>query len=597
MPRTASQDSASQLQPSSSSSSSSSSLSASQQLPQYSTPLPPHFYGCYLLRSQKARCKDFAYVGSTPNPIRRLRQHQGEIKGGAKHTERHRPWDMVCVVFGFPNKYAALQFEWGWQRPHLSRHFTALYPGAYKGTRAEQKIPIKLRVLSDMLHLEQWARWPLNIHFTCPEVARAFASLPTPPPPHIPVAVGPLADIAAGSALNVKDNAAVRAPMDAAGCVVCLEPVSYDIAADFLTCGASRCPMVGHLVCLSSWFLAEEAEHRTKAQRAKGPHSELLPVSGSCPLCRAKLRWGDMVRAMRERVAIAGGGGGTGRGRRAATLDSEDAEESEADPNDDDGEQGSSNSSQFTKTSAHSARLTRDIVRQRTVDLFSKTSSSKTTVTATQVRTSGSIAKSTRPSPPRKTLSTAAVAPSQTRKKEAAARRTKPKEPSPALIDLISDSSDDLRIPHTQQQRLARRKPPLAPAQTASATRLSSETSDSESENHQPEPFTSARPKAAASNPGLLTSHFRTSKSRPLEDGNMTEKKARAASKYIIHALPVSPDPLPRARPPRVQIKNSASQASTTRTAAQPVRQHGYHNIAVFNGDDSEDDVCILSHR
>ncbi|KAJ3179107.1 Structure-specific endonuclease subunit SLX1 [Geranomyces variabilis] len=557
---------------------------SSQDSAQYSTPLPPHFYGCYLLRSQKPRCKDFAYVGSTPNPIRR---------------------DMVCVVFGFPNKYAALQFEWGWQRPHLSRHFTAHYPGAYKGTRPEQKIPTKLRVLSDMLHLEQWARWPLNIHFTCPEVARAFDSLPIPPPPHIPVAVGPLADIAAGSALNVKADAAIRAPLDVAGCVVCLEPVSYNVAADFLTCGAPRCPMVGHLVCLSSWFLAEEAEHRTKAQRAKGPHVELLPVSGSCPLCRAKLRWGDLVRAMRERVAIsaaAGGGGGT-RGRRAVTVDSEDAEESEADRiDDDDDEQGStSSSSQLTKTSAPSARLTRDIVRQRTVDLFSQRPISQTTVPATHARTVESTANSTRrPSPPRKALSTVA-AHSQARKKDAAARRTKPKDPSPALIDVISDSSDDERIPYTQQ-RLARLKPPLAPSQTAPIHRLwSSATSDSDSENHQPEPFSSSstRPTAAASlnKDLLLTSHFRASKSRPAQtqqDRGIAEKGARTASKYIIHALPVSPDP-----PPRVQNKGTGPhQAPTTKNAAPPAaRQKSSRNVTAFDGDDSEDDVCILAHR
>ncbi|TPX62571.1 hypothetical protein PhCBS80983_g00352 [Powellomyces hirtus] len=170
-------------------------------IPQYSTPLSPNFYGCYLLSSRKKGCENHAYVGSTPNPIRRLRQHLGEIKGGAKQTERKRPWDMVVVVFGFPNKYAALQFEWGWQRPHLSRHFSTRYPGAYKGTRNEQKIPTKLRVLNDMLQLEQWSRWSLNIHFTKEEIATAFARLPTAPPPHIGITCGPLADIGGGCVL------------------------------------------------------------------------------------------------------------------------------------------------------------------------------------------------------------------------------------------------------------------------------------------------------------------------------------------------------------------------------------------------------------
>jgi len=34
----------------------------------------------------------FHYVGSTTDPARRLRQHNGEIKGGGRYTATHRPW-------------------------------------------------------------------------------------------------------------------------------------------------------------------------------------------------------------------------------------------------------------------------------------------------------------------------------------------------------------------------------------------------------------------------------------------------------------------------------------------------------------------------
>ena len=66
----------------------------------FSTNVQPYFYACYLLLSVAPLEKNIVYVGSTPNPIRRLRQHNGEIKGGAKKTATKRPWEMVVVVYG-----------------------------------------------------------------------------------------------------------------------------------------------------------------------------------------------------------------------------------------------------------------------------------------------------------------------------------------------------------------------------------------------------------------------------------------------------------------------------------------------------------------
>ncbi|OKL64414.1 Structure-specific endonuclease subunit slx1 [Talaromyces atroroseus] len=86
----------------------------------------PAFNCCYLLRSSKR--PDCLYIGSTPDPARRLAQHNGVTKGGAKRTkaEAMRPWEMIAIVEGFTSRTAALQFEWSWQHMHRTRHIDAV---------------------------------------------------------------------------------------------------------------------------------------------------------------------------------------------------------------------------------------------------------------------------------------------------------------------------------------------------------------------------------------------------------------------------------------------------------------------------------------
>jgi len=76
---------------------------------------------CYLLKSANDKYLDETYIGFTDNPLKRLRQHNGLIKGGAKKTSRKRPWELVLVVSAFPNKILALKFEWAWQNPFTSK--------------------------------------------------------------------------------------------------------------------------------------------------------------------------------------------------------------------------------------------------------------------------------------------------------------------------------------------------------------------------------------------------------------------------------------------------------------------------------------------
>lgn len=58
------------------------------------------------------------YVGATVDPERRLRQHNGELTGGARATTSKvaagEVWSLVCYVGPF-EKQQALRFEWRWK--------------------------------------------------------------------------------------------------------------------------------------------------------------------------------------------------------------------------------------------------------------------------------------------------------------------------------------------------------------------------------------------------------------------------------------------------------------------------------------------------
>jgi structure-specific endonuclease subunit SLX1 len=75
-------------------------------------------YFVYLLASYNNDHIDATYVGATIDLDHRLRQHNGEIKGGAHATSMRTAgsWKRYCYVTGFPTWQAALQFEWRWKQ-------------------------------------------------------------------------------------------------------------------------------------------------------------------------------------------------------------------------------------------------------------------------------------------------------------------------------------------------------------------------------------------------------------------------------------------------------------------------------------------------
>jgi predicted GIY-YIG superfamily endonuclease len=52
------------------------------------------------------------YIGATKTLSRRIRQHNGEITGGARYTRTGRPWTIAWYVTGSPSWNTTLSCEW-----------------------------------------------------------------------------------------------------------------------------------------------------------------------------------------------------------------------------------------------------------------------------------------------------------------------------------------------------------------------------------------------------------------------------------------------------------------------------------------------------
>jgi structure-specific endonuclease subunit SLX1 len=88
---------------------------------------------CYIVRS----CKK-TYIGYTVNPNRRIRQHRGELKGGAKATSCAKDWEFLAIITSDSpvfTKILALSIEWHLKHPSGRRRDTSYWgiEGRLKG--------------------------------------------------------------------------------------------------------------------------------------------------------------------------------------------------------------------------------------------------------------------------------------------------------------------------------------------------------------------------------------------------------------------------------------------------------------------------------
>lgn len=161
-------------------------LSGSRLDPVYprKTEMDTRFHCVYLLTSLDPQCEGAHYIGYTVNPIRRLRQHNGELVNGARRTKRNgRPWLLLMCVSGFGEDRIALKFEWCWQNPskstRLKSHVSQL--------RCVHKLTHAVGVLLLLLRTELFSRLQLTLHIFDREhfdkvISQLLSVLPTMEP-------------------------------------------------------------------------------------------------------------------------------------------------------------------------------------------------------------------------------------------------------------------------------------------------------------------------------------------------------------------------------------------------------------------------------
>lgn len=293
----------------------------------------PAFYCCYLLRSKNRKSY---YIGSTPNPARRLGQHNGSSKGGAKRTSMQgkRPWEMTCIVTGFPSHFAALQFEWAWQNTHATRHIDkdvrdaraeALQKGkktaspSKRRSRPPMSLEARLKNLHYLLGVSSFSRWPLHLRFFSPDVfvqwERHIGKLPTSLRKSITIQLTPAespklaADVASEMQTHFIPEIIRAIPVAYEDCKPYIEKSrrvfddgkshicgvcykSTDVSKSLLVlCPIESCQTVSHLHCLSQKFLSEE--NSTDA---------LVPIEGTCPNCRNTVKWSTVMKELSLRT-------------------------------------------------------------------------------------------------------------------------------------------------------------------------------------------------------------------------------------------------------------------------------------------------------
>ena len=134
---------------------------------------------CYILANDRG----VTYNGYTNNPTRRLRQHNGEITGGARSTQNKGPWHFIAMITSDDprfDKRKALSLEWHIRYPTNKKPRPPIYKGPQGRLDALELVfahPYFRDILFTVHVLPQY-----RVNVTNPLITVAELSHPTPTP-------------------------------------------------------------------------------------------------------------------------------------------------------------------------------------------------------------------------------------------------------------------------------------------------------------------------------------------------------------------------------------------------------------------------------
>ncbi|KAJ2079973.1 Structure-specific endonuclease subunit SLX1 [Coemansia sp. RSA 988] len=197
---------------------------------------------------------------------------------------------MVLIVHGFPSKASALQFEWAWQHPHLSRH-TSIDAVPFETQRAiygsaQKSLKTKLAALCAMLVVPPFRSWPLQVVCATPQLhaellARAQQhDLPT----HVRISQQDIASVFEETPLRQQY---LGPPAPGEQCSLCSQDITE--SRPWGVCDA--CSATWHLSCLAQHAATADSTSRSANVKL------LLPTTMTCTGCNQTIVWGDLVRS------------------------------------------------------------------------------------------------------------------------------------------------------------------------------------------------------------------------------------------------------------------------------------------------------------